>query len=377
MPRHQNAQSTASAVPPLNAEEVKFWLKIMEEHAVFIKDRLPGDQAELLGEVRKFQQEFKSLRLKAEKVQNEKKFLELTGQISTALKEYIRYKRHLLSLALTGRLFIYPFFLDHLVREAEYFLALLSKLRSRNLEMIHVLETDFWLRVMSDHTHLLKLFVDPAEKGLATLLNDYVGEFDSLAQEARIFTSMFYNQPTQFPVFERFLKDSRSAAVRLRDFKKIFAEMVGANRVITTASELLADHMRREADHFLLVITMMEKGVVKNSKFNEQQAAKYHQYENYQVEREQELEKIPENSEPDLVIRENETEDIKPLFSLSDQLETSETNFFERELYLHEEEKDEPPLKHHQFVLVPEEEKAQKSKEGVKWPRQLGKLKNT
>jgi len=278
MPRHQYTQSAAPSMSPLNTEEVKFWLRIMEEHAIFIRAGLPCDQTEFINEAKGFQQEFKNLRTKVEKIQSEKKFCELISQICCSLKEYIRYKRLLLCSVLTGKICggsLYPSFLDHVIRETEYFMALLSKMGGKTIGMVPALENDFWLRIMADHTLLLRQFVDPSESGLIGAVEGYAEEFGALSAQARVFSSILHCQKTPFPVFERFLKDSKMATTRLRDFKKCLYDMICNNKILTIAPALLADHMRREADHFLLILAMMEKGVVKNCKLNEASAAKY------------------------------------------------------------------------------------------------------
>jgi hypothetical protein len=314
MPRH-HAQSAVPSVSPLNTEEVKFWLRIMEEHAVFIRAALPCDQNDLIGDAKNFQQEFKNLRTKVEKVQSEKKFAELISQICCILKEYIRYKRLLLSYALTGKLCggsLYPSFLDHVTREAEYFMALLAKMGGKTLGMVHALETDFWLRIMSDHTELLRQFIDPSETGLIGAVEGYAEEFGALSVQARAFSSMLHCQTGQFPVFDRFLKDSKMASTRLRDFEKCIYDMICSSKMLTVAPALMVDHVRRETDHFLLVLVMMEKGVVKNFKHNEVSAAKYSMGEFYPPEIGREFEGFGELIEyEEIIVDEDDESEIE------------------------------------------------------------------
>ncbi|MBP2662744.1 MAG: hypothetical protein H6Q71_692 [Firmicutes bacterium] len=78
--------------------------------------------------------------------------------------------------------------------------------------------------------------------------------------------SFLAHKPMELPAFDRFLQDSRGATVRLRDFKQAIHEMIVQNRMLSTIPAVLADHVRREADHFLLVLSMMEKGVIKVEK---------------------------------------------------------------------------------------------------------------
>lgn len=266
MPRHSSSTGKVLPVPPLDCEEIKFWLQIMEEHALFIKTGLPCDKPDLIEEAAAFEKEFKALRLRAEKLQSEKKFAELVADIIGTLKEFIRFKKLLLGMSLTNRLgsALPPLFFDHLIREAEYFMAILEKLRAgKKLAVVKALEVDFWLRIMADHTKFIDSRIDPSERSLIGVVRGYEVEFDDLSMQARDYISFFEHHHTEVPAFGRFLQDSRSATMRLRDFKQAVHEMIVKCKVLSTIPAIMADHVRREAEHFLLVLAMMEKGVIK------------------------------------------------------------------------------------------------------------------
>ncbi|BBB90697.1 MAG TPA: DUF2935 domain-containing protein [Methylomusa anaerophila] len=279
MPRHHHAQSSGHPVPPLNMEELKFWLRIMEEHAMFIRNGLPCDQPDLIEEAKAFQQEFKSLRQRAEKMQSDKKFADLVADVCRTMKEFIRYKRLLLCMAITDRLggSLYPLFLNHVLREAEYFMALLAKMRGSTMEVVKAMEADFWLRVMDDHTQLIRQLLDPSECGIIEVAENYMGDFAALSCQSRDWLSMLNEQSLEVPAFDRFLQDSRVATMRLRDFKRALNDMVAEKRLLSIFPPKLPDHIRREADHFLLILAMMEKGVVKSAKCDEDIIAKFAQ----------------------------------------------------------------------------------------------------
>ena len=80
MPRPTVVNAKRQPAPPLNVEELKFWLRIMEEHALFINSGLPSDNAGLISEAENYQQEFASLQAQAEGAQNERRFAELVAE---------------------------------------------------------------------------------------------------------------------------------------------------------------------------------------------------------------------------------------------------------------------------------------------------------
>jgi len=269
MSRHSPGTGNVRPVPPLDMEEVKFWLHIMEEHALFIKTGLPFDKPDLIEEAATFEREFKALRVRADKLTSEKKFAELIAESIDSLKEFLRYKQLLLGWSLTNKLgsALPPLFFDHVIREAEYFMAILEKLHaSKKLAVVKALEADFWLRLMTEHTKFIGSRIDPSERSLLDVVTGYQAEFDNLSMQARDYVSFLAHKPMELPAFDRFLQDSRGATVRLRDFKQAIHEMIVQNRMLSTIPAVLADHVRREADHFLLVLSMMEKGVIKVEK---------------------------------------------------------------------------------------------------------------
>lgn len=253
-------------IEPLNLEEVKFWLRIMQEHTVFIKSGLPCDCVDLIDEAQSFCQELEALRVRAEKVTNDRKFTELVNDAFITVKELCHFKRQLLNMMLHCKLLghNFPLFLDHLSREAEYFLGLLDKIKDGKVPLaagFKAQETGFWVRLMADHTKFIAHLLDPSERMLIEVAQSYSREFDSLYLQGRDFTSMLHRD--EVGSFKRFMQDVRAATVRLRDYEKAAHDMIENCRLIGLVSELLADHVRREADHFLLILAMMEKGIMK------------------------------------------------------------------------------------------------------------------
>jgi hypothetical protein len=268
MSRH-TSYMVPEPLEPLNLEEVKFWIRIMEEHAVFIKSGLPCDNGDLIDEAQSFYQEFVSLRTRAERLQNDKKFMELVNDTQCLLKEFYTFKRDLLHRMLECKLggYNFPLFLDHMAREAEYFMRLLDKIKCGKVALsggVKAQENIFWLRIMADHAKFISHLLDPSERNLIETANGFSQEFDNLYLQGRDFSSMLQCYP-EVASFKRFLQDVRAAVLRIRDFKRAAEEMIRECRLVGLIPALLADHLRREADHFLLILTMMEKGIMKNS----------------------------------------------------------------------------------------------------------------
>lgn len=264
MPRPTVVNAKRQPVPPLNLEEFKFWLRIMEEHALFIKAGLPCDNLGLISEAETFQQEFAALRARAERVQNQRQFAELVGDAQAVVADFYAYKRRLLSLVLTCQIAgcNFALFLDHVSREAEYFLLLLATLGGGQplYQSAGAREVAFWLRLMADHSEFIFHRLDPSERTLLEAADAFAAEFDELYLQGRDFVSMLRGMTSEVPSFRRFLQDVRVSTQRLRDFKRASETLIAECKLVGLIPALLADHVRREADHFLLVLAILEKG---------------------------------------------------------------------------------------------------------------------
>jgi len=270
MPRQPMAFTVPQPLEPLNIEEVRFWLDIMQEHALFIKNGLPCDRTDLINEAQSFMREFETLGARADKVQNEKKFTELVAAAYDEVRDFHRFKRHLLRLKLTCKLggFNFPLQLDHMAREAEYVMRLFDKMRDGRPALKAAGKTQenaFWVRIMGDHAKLMSHLIDPSERSLVNTAQDFAEDFDSLYLQSQDFASMLHYNDSEVPAFRRFLQDVRVSTREIRDFKRASQEMIAQCKMVGLIPELLADHVRREADHFLMILTMMEKGIITNT----------------------------------------------------------------------------------------------------------------
>ena len=395
MPRQQIAYMVPEPLEPLNLEEVKFWLRIMQEHALFINAGLPCDQTDLIDEAQAFNQEFGSLRTRAESVKNDKKFTELISNSHVLVKEFCAYKRKLLHMMLECKLggWNFPLLLDHMAREAEYFMRLLDKIKCAK-ETVNggtkALENVFWLRIMADHAKFISHLLDPSERNLIDTANAFAEEFDNLFLQGRDFSSMLhcYHEVSSF---KRFMQDVRAATVRLRDFKRAAEEMIVECRLVGLIPAQLADHVRREADHFLMLLNMMEKCIMKNMPIvpiddmddiilpaqDIHKKCKVYKVmkperEDYQDEREEEEEQEEEQEEQD----EEERQDDAPATDQAD-MEWMVQDKINSKINAKNESKDDSPEPKNtvieEAIIVAEPKTSDaKYKWSGKWPRQLG-----
>lgn len=162
------------------------------------------------------------------------------------------YKSSLLQNILSCRTFTfnYPLLIDHILREARFYLKMLYMLQNRQIVDIKrdIIDQEiFWNQIMAEHAKFIRGLLDPTEDALFDTAHRYGKEFDELTKEARTMTE----QTTILPSLSY---KTINATVGLRDFKTAGTEGLLQCKIKAIAVPLLGDHVLREANHYLRIL---------------------------------------------------------------------------------------------------------------------------
>jgi len=253
---------------PLAMHEIRFWLRIMKDHTLFICLGLPCEQTELREDAQKFFNVFEDLEQRVCAVHSGEDLSCFVEQIAVAVKNIFIFKRHVLHLLIECKICggsLNPLFIDHLSREALYFLKLLQKFRDCAMRYpvdAMISENVFWLRIMAEHLKFIRGLVDPAERQLLGQLNGLSEEFDQLGLQARDLDSMLWHYRPNDDLI-RVEKEVMLATARLRDFLAALECLIKECAALTTIPPLLVDHERRETEHFLRILEQIREALLK------------------------------------------------------------------------------------------------------------------
>ncbi len=168
--------------------------------------------------------------------------------------ELIKFKSNILSNVLTCKMFTvnYPLLIDHIMREARLYLAMIQRLQNREIVNLHqeaVEQEIFWNKIMAEHAKFIRGFLDPTEEQLFDTANNFGKEFDELTREAimAMNSTIPLKQVTQ---------DSLTATQAIRDFKVQGTQGILDCKIKSIIIPLLGDHTIREANHFLRLLKM-------------------------------------------------------------------------------------------------------------------------
>ncbi|GGC76880.1 hypothetical protein GCM10007216_04230 [Thalassobacillus devorans] len=246
-------------------DEIRFWSRIMKEHALFLSLGFTYEQTQLIAEAKQFITLFERIEEKLARfnvnsdLQRVKSFNNEVYQAAVAIWGY---KRKVLGLTLRCEIRSnnYPLLVDHISREAAYFANRLRDLNEGKLAPepdTIIQENLFFLRIMADHAKFIGHLLDPSERKLVDQARDFSHDFDQLVFQAIDLDSMRPQSET-VPLMDQFLDQNRVSVVSLRDFKKTARELIEACRIKSNIHPLLADHTFREAERFLEIIDLFD-----------------------------------------------------------------------------------------------------------------------
>ena len=181
----------------------------------------------------------------------------LNKEILKAVTEGINFQKNMLSQVLSCKAFsyTYPLNLEHVIHEASAYVDILKRLESKQGEDTTVkglIEQEmFWNHIMEEHSEFIRGYLDPSEKALFKTANDFAEEFEALENATKALVSNPGN-------IEEVTKDSYNLVKELRNFKVQGTEGLLACKIKAIMPALLADHVTREANHYLRLLSAAE-----------------------------------------------------------------------------------------------------------------------
>lgn len=145
----------------------------------------------------------------------------------------------------------YPLLIDHIRREAQLYVRSLQRLQDKeliNLEVETLEQESFWNRIMAEHSKFIRGLLDPTEEELIEIANNFGNKFDDLTKDA------LQALDKTIPLAQ-VTKDSIDETIKIRDFKKQGTQGLLDCKIKSIIIPLLGDHVLREANHFLRLLT--------------------------------------------------------------------------------------------------------------------------
>lgn len=170
----------------------------------------------------------------------------------------IQFKTAVLDGMLQCRLytFNFPLLIIHIRREAAFYVQKLERLQQGMvLDFISeaVEEERFWNRQMGEHAEFISHLLDPSENALIQKADTFADMFKKLEKRELFGLSK--------AAMGRVMQESITATRELRDFKAAGTDGLLACKIKSIIIPLLADHVLREANHYLRVLNESKRNL--------------------------------------------------------------------------------------------------------------------
>lgn len=165
------------------------------------------------------------------------------------LNGLIEFKEKILNEVTECKMFTfnYPLLIEHIIREAKMYRSIIAQLENRgNTQNHHMYKKEnFWNQIMMEHALFIRGLLDPSEKDLICKADDFATEYCELIEEAKKKDCQANGGET---------KEARELTEKIREFKTAGTKGILECKIQGLILPLLADHVLREANHYLRLL---------------------------------------------------------------------------------------------------------------------------
>lgn len=169
---------------------------------------------------------------------------------SNLLKEIIQFKKNLFLNVSECKISIdmYPHMIQHLIREANLYLEILDCLQDKKLPSYTICkELDFWNHIMKDHAEFIDGLLDPEEKALKEVAENFATSFEKLVGECV--------EENEKEILDKSFKSTK----QISDFKKDATIGLIECKIKSIIPPLLGDHVLRESYHYIRLLKILKQ----------------------------------------------------------------------------------------------------------------------
>lgn len=158
-----------------------------------------------------------------------------------SVQNLITFKNDILNKVLSCKMFTmnYPLLIKHIMNEAKMYHTLLNKVENRTILTKNDIykQEIFWNNIMMEHALFIRGLLDPSEEKLILTANKYANDYKAILNN--------HNKNTNTSLRE---------TISFRDFKVTGEEGILNCKIKSIIIPLLADHVVREANHFIRIL---------------------------------------------------------------------------------------------------------------------------
>lgn len=178
----------------------------------------------------------------------EMKVNEINQRAINLVIEIIQYKEKVLAQLLSCKMFanLYSLLVDHILREAKFYLGSLRDVQKRIKPVNDILAQEiFWDTIMKEHALFVRGLLDPTEIDLFNTANDFGQRYDKLIAETK---------EAKKEDIPKITREAIETTIGIRNFKATGTEGLIDCTIQAIAYPLLGDHILREANRYIRIL---------------------------------------------------------------------------------------------------------------------------
>jgi hypothetical protein len=244
--------------------ELMFWLGIMGDHTVFIQNAFVYTEKQAIMGAQFYQGLFQRM---TERAESESLGQPMRSELTQGLSGFIDFLTDLIKGLLTGSLLMNmtPSFVSHMLDEAlefEKFLSTTPLLFEQAPRALYLAQGHgIWLADAAGHAAAIASNLDANEALLIGEANQYKEVFNLLAQKAVELEPMIKRTGASNGALALLSQQATDCMIRFLAYLQKIKELRAGCKAMAmgTLTPLVADHMAREAKHYLAIIRQGSK----------------------------------------------------------------------------------------------------------------------
>ena len=174
---------------------------------------------------------------------------QLNQAVLALLEHFIQFKETIIANVESCAMFTmnYPLLLEHILREAKLYHCYLCNYEigvNDDIQTMKEIEI-FWNQIMMEHALFIRGLLDPTECELVGTADTFAGDYCRLLEEAR---------EQDCRTMDTLTRETLETTEKYRDFKAAGTKGITCCDIRSVILPLLADHVLREANHYLRIL---------------------------------------------------------------------------------------------------------------------------
>jgi hypothetical protein len=241
-------------------EEHYFWVNILLDHAVFVRDYLSPVEEELIKEANDFINSFTAVRRHLEQIPktspvNSNLLIDFSKQSARVSYDYYRFEGNILNLALNNKILINitpTYFNGTLSENAEYLRILQYYMNGSDYPpMLLVDLLDLWLEDQLGHAALLRRALDGVEQILHERVNNLTKLFSAHIVKNEAMKGYLRFMPDQFPAQIAFAREVGGTVLAFNQLVEHVINLYKGKEVLNATTLRFLEHHFPESCYFL------------------------------------------------------------------------------------------------------------------------------